>query len=406
MVQHTSPFAGVASTSVAFRKPARARDALYLDTYYLLIFLWGKRCPTKGPPSPPDDKVDSSQPNAASSGALQNLTSYLNGTLVNLSTAFQESNEYISETLGVPPTLLYSSLAALIAVPLTMSRYGWSLNREQSSPYSSTTGGVPAVTDEDYSYITSQDLEDPPFLGTRSGGPPPEDDVLIVKNKGVTYPAHFPAYTIGDGKLRVRDVRDRVGLMMELSERATRRVKLLYKGKQLKEPAAPVREYGVKNKSELMAVLADIRDESSPSDEEMVIVNDNQTNRPKKRNRRRGGKGRGDGDSASSPRDSASNLGGTSPTPGAGAMKRLDELSNEFSTNLHPLCKEYIASPPSDPKKRDEEHRKISETVLQNIILKLDEVDTEGVLEVRARRKDLVTKVQDVLKALDAAKAS
>lgn len=359
-----------------------------------------------GHPSPPD-KVDSSQAIAASSGALQNLTSYLNGTLVNLSTAFQESNEYISDTLGVPPTLLYGSVAALVAVPLTMSRYGWSLNREQSSPYGAMAGGVPAVTDEDFSYITSQDLEDPSFLGVRSGGPTPEDDVLIVKNKGVTYPAHFPAYAIGDGKLRVKDVRDRVGLMMELSERATRRVKLLYKGRQLKEPAAPVREYGVKNKSEIMAVLADGRDESSPSDEEMVIVNDNETARPKKKkNKKRGGKSKGDGDSASSPRDSASNIGGPSPTPGAGAMKRLDELSNEFSTKLQPLCKAYIASPPSDPKKRDEEHRKISETVLQNILLKLDEVDTEGVAEVRAKRKELVTRVQDVLKALDAAKAS
>lgn len=362
-----------------------------------------------GPPSPPNDKVDSSQPIAASSGALQNLTSYLNGTLVNLGTAFQESSEYISETLGVPPSLVYSSLAALIALPLTMSRYGWSLNREQSSPYNSMNGGIPPVTDEDFSYITSQDLEDHSFLGTRSGagGPPVEDDVLIIKNKGVTYPAHFPAYAIGDGKLRVRDVRDRIGLMMELSERATRRIKLLYKGRQLKEPAAPVRDYGVKNKSELMAILADIRDESSPSDEEMVIVNDNQAPRPKrKRGKKKSGKSKGDGDSTNSPRDSTSNVDMASPAPGAGPMKMLNELSHEFSTKLYPLCEAYIASPPSDPKKRDDEHRKLSETILQNIILKLDAVETEGVAEVRARRKELVTKVQDVFKALDNAKTA
>lgn len=355
--------------------------------------------------SPTNDKVDSSQSIAASSGALQNLTSYLNGTLVNLSTAFQGSNEYISETFGVPPGLVYSGLAALVALPLTMSRHGWSLSREQSSPYSSMAGGVPAVRDEDFSYITSQDLEDHSYLGTRPGGPPPEDDVLLIKNKGVTYPAHFPAYSIGDGKLRVKDVRERVGLMMELSHSATRRIKLLYKGRQLKEPAAPVRDYEVKNNSELLAVLSDIQDESSPSEEEMVIVNDNQSGRRKKKRSKKKGAKAG-GDSASSPRDSTSNVEASSPTPGTGPMKKLDELSDEFTKNWLPLCDNFIASPPSDPKKREDEHRKYSESLLQIVLLKLDAVDTEGIAEVRARRKALVKKVQETLKALDAAKAS
>ncbi|GAO18556.1 uncharacterized protein UV8b_00836 [Ustilaginoidea virens] len=295
-----------------------------------------------------------------------------------------------------------------------MSRYGWSLGREQSSPYGSMGGGIPAVTDDDYSYITSQDLADPPFRGTTpDDAPPPEDDVLLIKNKGVTYPAHFPAYAIGDGKLRVQDVRDRVGLMMDLPDRATRRIKLLYKGRQLKEPAAPVRDYGVKNNSEVMAVLADLRDESSVSDEEMVIVNDTQAGRrKKKKSKKKAGRGKGDDGSASSPRDSLSNPEGTSPSSAAGAgagaaaMKRLDELFAEFRTNLQPLCNEYIASPPPDAKKRLEEHRKLSETVMQNVILKIDEVDAEGVAKVRERRKEVVQRVQEALRALDAAKAS
>jgi hypothetical protein len=349
--------------------------------------------------------VASSQPIVASSGALQNLTSYLNGTLVNLSTAFQGSNEYISETLGVPPGLVYTSVAALVALPITMSRYGWSLNREHSSPYSSMAGGIPSVTDDDFSYITSQDLEDPPYHAPRPGGSPPDDDVLIIKNKGVTYPAHFPAYAIGDGKLRVKDVRERIGLMMDLSESATRRVKLLYKGRQLKEPAAPVRDYGVKNKSELMAVLADMRDASSPSDEEMVIVNDNPSSRRKKKKSKKKG-AKTDGDSVGSPRDSTSNVDASSPTPIAGPMQKLQDMSKEFTTTWLPLCNKFISSPPSDAKKREEEHRKCSESVLQNILIKLDGVETEGMPEVRARRKELVRSVQETLKALDTANAS
>lgn len=368
----------------------------------------------------PDDKVDSSQAAVASSGALQDLTSYLNGTLANLSTAFHESSEYISGTLGVPPGLVYSSLAALVALPLTMSRYGWSLRRDQSSPYSSMSGGVPAVTDDDFSYITSQDLDE---TSTGSSGhrhhprsqsaapPAPEDDVLLIKNKGVTFPTHFPAYSIGDGKLRVRDVRHRVGLVMELSDRATRHLKLLYKGRQLKEAAALVRDYGVKNKSELMAVLPDVGDESSPSDEEMVIVNDSSRDdakprRPKNRKSKKRA-GRNDGDSATSPRDSNSHSKSPPPpAPGSVALKQIEDFATEFKTKWLPQCVQYTAAPPTDPKIRDEEHRKLSEMLMQNIILKLDGVETEGVPEVRVKRKELVGSVQDVLKGLDAAAKS
>ncbi|KAM5356626.1 hypothetical protein ACJ41O_003272 [Fusarium nematophilum] len=370
----------------------------------------------------PTNKVDSAQEVVASPGALQNVTSYLNGALANLSSVFQDSSGYISDTLGVPPTLVYSSLAVLLAVPLTMSRYGWSISREQLSPYASVPGGVPAVTDDDFSYITSQDLDDVTdgryYPRSHSAAPPaPEDDVLIIKHRGITYPAHFPAYAIGDGKLRVIDVKDRVGLMMDLPERGSSRIKLLYKGRQLKDPLAPVRDYGVKNKSELMAVLPEINDISSPSEEEMVIVDapreDRKTRRrKKKRDKKKGITSDGESLSTSSPRDSTSTFdqprSPPAPPPSSGAtsgpMKQLDDLSIEFHIKWLPLCTDFIEAPPSDPKKREEEHRKLSETVMQQIILKLDNVDSDGKPDVRARRKELVQQVQKTLKDLDIAK--
>lgn len=367
-------------------------------------------------------KVDSSQEIVASSGALQNFTSYLNGTLLNLSTVLQESSDYISENLGVPPSLVYSSLAILVAVPLTMSRYGWiSSSREQLSPYTSMSGGAPAVTDEDFSYITSQDLEDS-NLGTsdrynsrsHSANAAPEDDVLLIKHRGVTYPAHFPAYAIGDGKLRVMDVKERVGLMMDLSERATRHIKLLYKGKQLKEPAAPVRDYGVKNNSELIAALPELDDGSSPSEEEMVVVGDTKSKSKSKRGKtKRGSKkksSKGDGGSltASSPRDSTSTFEAPNSPEGviSGPMKKLNEIATEFLTKWTPMCEDYIVSTPSDPKKREDDHRRLSETIMQHTLLQLDGVDSEGLAEVRARRKELIQQVQAMLKKLDVAKGS
>lgn len=102
--------------------------------------------------------------------------------------------------------------------------------------------------------------------------------------------------------------------MMELPDRAARCIKLLYKGRQLKEPVAPVRDYGVKNKSELMAVLSDVGSDSSPSEEEMVIVGDptqDDTSKSRRRKKRLAKKraGTGDAGSASIPTTAT-------PTPG------------------------------------------------------------------------------------------
>lgn len=362
--------------------------------------------------------MDSRHSAVASSGALENISTYLNGALVNLSGALHDSNEYITENLGVHPSLVYGTLAACVALPLTMSRYGFSFGREQSSPYSSQPGGAPNVTEDDYDYITSQDLDavDAGLSGRpqQVPAPSPDDDVLLIKNKGVTYPAHFPAYSISDGRLLVKDVQDRIGLMIGMSQRRTRRVRLLYKGKLLKEPSAPIRDYRLKNNSELMAVVPDNVPNGSETEEEMVIVNEagpsdgKSRKRRKKRSSKKKGE-RGDEDSGSSPRDGNSNADGQKsppPAPGELGHKKLDELNDEFTTKWLPMCDQFIASPPTDPKKREDEHRKLSETVLQHILLKTDEVDTEGNQDVRARRKALVKSVQDVLKKLDTAKGS
>ncbi|KAM0818930.1 hypothetical protein AB5N19_04744 [Seiridium cardinale] len=377
-------------------------------------------------------KVASNQAVLASSGAFQNLTQYLppglatyvNATIDQLSDALAGSNEYLAAQ-GLSPTVIYSTLAcAALAVPLGMSRYGWS-NREGLSPFASQdVDGAPRVTEEDFSYITSEDLEHSLQAPARAYDPKkqppssakPEDDILLIKNKGIIYPVHFPAYSIGDGKLYVRDVRDRVGLVMEVSSSQIKRIKMLYKGRQLKDQDVPIRDYNVKNNSEILVVLPDgvVSDDDSGSSEEIVVADprDEQSSKNKSKNKRRKKKTRGaqnldvpgtgaEGRKSDNEESRQPSRMPSPPSIPSGSVEKLQAIQSHFNTRLLPLCVEFSASPPRDKKKCEEEHRKLSETIMQQVLLKLDEVDTGGDPDIRAKRKQLVNQVHDVLKGID-----
>ncbi|ROV89992.1 hypothetical protein VPNG_10011 [Cytospora leucostoma] len=426
----------------------------------------GLKLPTvaSGPPT----TLASSGAASQIAGHIANFTSTLIKQLPpSFQTSLDSAGQYIQSTTGVEPAVFYTS-AALAAVLLgviptayarsnkgkegrgIMSRYGWSSGpgRGALSPFNSGLGpeGVPPVTDDDYSYITSEDLENHGVEGeyrrepvdrsrhyTRSGGGPSlvidEDDILLIKNKGVTYPEHFPAYSIGDGKLLVGDVRERAQMVMKLSDRKTRKTKLLYKGRQLKNDDEPICSYGVKNNSEILVVLPDGADDDSSTDSEEVVVvgSRDEEDRPKKSKsgKKRKSKKKDRNSTSTSPRDSglevpgasrpqspASGVSGASapvPAPAVvpgGPIDKLNGIESHFATKMLPLCTQYTANPPSDPKKREDEHRKLSETLMQQVLLKLDEVETNGEEEARLKRKELVRVVQEVLKGLDDAKVA
>ncbi|KAI1171890.1 BAG domain-containing protein [Nemania sp. FL0916] len=410
--------------------------------------------PTANPRGDPISiKVASGQAIPATSGAFQNITAllppalqtYLGTTLAHVSDAVAGSSQYL-ESRGASPTAVYSTLlgATAIVLPVLMSSwYPWRRG-EGLSPLSSgaSSRDGPHVTDDDFSYITSEDLENtldnslqPPqraydrhsHRAPRS--PVLEDDVLIIRdNKLGSWPVQFPAYSIGDGRLTVQDVRDRAVLVMDLKGSRAARIKMLYKGRNLKEHDIPIRDYGVKNNSELLVVMPEGKfsedDESSGTAEELVNDSRGDLRSPKKKKNKNGKKkpkhrgprettnnlevpgsqteGTYDGDGKwTSPDPSRHPSRVPSPAVPSGAIEKLAAIRTHFDTQLLPLCQQFMRRPPKEAKKLEDEHRKLSETVMQHVLLKLDEVDTGGDIDIRARRKDLVNYVQDILKKMD-----
>ena len=82
-------------------------------------------------------------------------------------------------------------------------------------------------------------------------------------------------------------------------------------------------------------------------------------------------------------------------------MEQVTALSEWFEREFIPICDEYIAHPPVDIKKRDYEHRLLSETILAQVMLKGDRIDPDGDDNVRSARRALAKQAQHVLNRLD-----
>ncbi|KAK5136379.1 hypothetical protein LTR08_003505 [Meristemomyces frigidus] len=311
------------------------------------------------------------------------------------------------------------------------------------SPFTrSPPQGSTRVSDADFSYITADDLrkhndadgsqhhhhshrstDAPPI----DYGPPRDTDVLVFKNKKVEYAVHFPAYSIAKGELSIGQVRDHAAKKVGAAD--ARRVKLLFRGKNLKDDGRTCRAEGLREGDQLMLTISDTQPSASDSEDDddeaesgyldgtdsQQLGADGEARRRRNRGKKSKRKARRDQTSGTSTpsEQQGSNLGVPShhsqtstrapspskaPTTPLGKIDALRSKLDEFT----PAVNAFLTSPPADPSKKDFEHKRISETILAQVLLKLDAVETEGDPQARQSRKDLVRETQAILSELDA----
>lgn len=270
------------------------------------------------------------------------------------------------------------------------------------------------VTEADYSYITPEDLARSGQTGT-ANRPVRDADIVVFRYNKTSYPVHFPGYSIDNGTLTIGAVRQKAA--SELAIPNAGRIRMFYKGKILKDDNKAFRDEGFRSGTDpdILVVVGDAApaqqpvqaeaDEEDESEDEFAAANDGEaatTGTKKKRNRNRKKKGK---------KSSAGTSGTSTPLtpqpPAAPAapltpLAKLDAIGSTFHTTLVPQCVKFQAGPPEDPAKREFEHKRLTETILQQVLLKLDGVEVEGDPEARARRKELVREVQGMLNSLDA----
>ncbi|KAJ6191197.1 hypothetical protein N7519_001218 [Penicillium mononematosum] len=238
-------------------------------------------------------------------------------------------------------------------------------------------------------------------------------DIIVLRHRGTMYPLQFRAYAIDDGIVTVGVLRQEA--VRIVGDPFPDLIRLFYRGRSLEDDNQTCKAEGLKQYSEVLVTVSEIQldPRSDSSHYEKGYTGDSsrgQFNVINKVERKKNKKKTGH----TSPPDPPSRH--PSPAPSSSsllsppdlktmrtAMEQVSSLTVYFERDIIPLCDEYIAQPPGDIKKRDSEHKKLSEMVLRQVMLPVDEIEPEGDVTVRNARRTLVKQAQHVLSLLDAA---
>ncbi|KAK9316785.1 hypothetical protein V1522DRAFT_349101 [Lipomyces starkeyi] len=83
-------------------------------------------------------------------------------------------------------------------------------------------------------------------------------------------------------------------------------------------------------------------------------------------------------------------------------IERIDNVLNAAAAELVPKIDQFVTSPPADASDKSDEHRILSELILQRLFA-LDEIDTHENPEARRRRKEAVNKLHEYQARVDGA---
>lgn len=383
----------------------------------------------------------------AQSTLAEKCTSYVNSVSDNLPASLHTLRDRFASVLSTKWPYQFQSLAhkfgledspvaspvivfltVLLAFILLLAAMSWrspfnSIFRR--SPYRNASA-PPQVSERDFSYITSDDIANPASRAygqqypDQHGGDA-EPDILLLKHRGTTYPLHFPAYAIDDAALTVGQLRQRAAEATGSND--PDRIKLLYKGRLLKDNSRPCKAEGLKQQSEVLCVVSEVQPgETTPSDVSEGEANDaaepageEDNNGPtmsktkrRKKNKKKNNKDKQAAEASLSAPPPTSGGGSSSlpaPAPNLAAfgtpLEKANILTSYFRRELLPLCDEYIANPPALVKMRDFEYKKLSETILAQVILKADGIDPSGDEDARTARRALIKEAQATLNTLD-----
>lgn len=271
---------------------------------------------------------------------------------------------------------------------------------------------------------------------------PEAPDRIHVKYMDKMIPVNFPAYSINEATTYVGDLRKAIAHELRVDPS---RVRLIYKRHELKQNRYPLKRYGMKQNSEVSAIVTERSTEYNRSDSLSASGSDSEPAAPPPRRPRAQSTVRLRSEeqlptvarhtgphlhpnghvSSTGPRDSGrptervpprerepSRNRGPSPGPAHSAnnlpradpdspLGKVQALASAFHTQWLPPATRFLLSPPSDPDAKRKEFLKLTEGILNQIVIKADGIESEGNADARNLRKSLVNEANSVLSQLD-----